>query len=133
MRRKLVSISLVAGSLLLMTTMTLVAHHSVSAEFDNNKPVEFTGGVVTVVEWTNPHIYTQVEVKGADGKVTMYRVEGNPPNSLFRSGWRKDSLKPGTIVSFKGIRAKNPASSNVNGSMTLPNGKVAWQGEAAAY
>src|SRR5262245_37788092 len=132
MRRKLFGIGLLVASLLLMT-MTLVAHHSVSAEFDPNKTVEFTGGVVKVVEWTNPHIYTQVEVKGADGKATMYRVEGNPPNSLFRSGWRKDSLKPGTIVSFKGIRAKNPASINVNGKMTLPDGKVAWQGENAAY
>jgi len=132
MSRKLFSVSLVAASLLLMT-MTLVAHHSVSAEFDNTKPLEFTGGKVTVVEWTNPHIYTQVEVKGADGKITTYRVEGGPPNSLFRSGWRKDSLKLGTIVSFKGTRAKNPASMNVNGAMTLPNGKVAWQGEASTY
>jgi hypothetical protein len=132
MRRKLFSISIVAASLLL-ATMTVVAHHSVSAEFDNNKPVEFTGGVVKAVEWTNPHIYTQVEVKGADGKMVVYRVEGGAPNAMFRNGWRKDSLKPGTIVSFKGIRAKNPASMNLNGRMTMPDGKVAWQGDPAAY
>ena len=132
MRRKLFSISIVAASLLL-ATMTVVAHHSVSAEFDNNKPVEFTGGVVKVVEWTNPHIYTQVEVKGADGKVVMYRVEGGAPNAMFRNGWRKDSLKPGTVVSFKGIRAKNPASMNLNGRMTMPDGKVAWQGQPPQY
>ena len=132
MRRKLFSISIVAASLLL-ATMTVVAHHSVSAEFDNNKPVEFTGGVVKAVEWTNPHIYTQVEVKGADGKVVVYRVEGGAPNAMFRNGWRKDSLKPGTVVSFKGIRAKNPTSMNVNGRMTTPDGKVAWQGPPPTY
>jgi len=118
---------------LLLTTITIVGHHSVSAEFDASKPLEFTGGVVKVIEWTNPHIYTQVEVKGADGKPVVYRVEGGPPNSMFRNGWRKDSVKVGTIVSFKGIRAKNPTSLNVNGKMTLPDGKVAWEGDPAAY
>jgi hypothetical protein len=130
MIRKLVQVSTITAGLFLATTA--FGHHSVSAEFDNTKPVEFTG-VVKVVEWTNPHIYTQVEVKGADGKVTMYRVEGTAPNALFRNGWKKDSVKPGTTVSFKGIRAKNPASNNVNGKMTLPDGKVAWQGGPATY
>jgi len=132
MRRKLVTVGIVAASLLL-ASMTLMAHHSVSAEFDNSKPIEFTGGVVKVIEWTNPHIYTQVEVKGADGKAVVYRVEGGAPNAMFRSGWRKDSVKPGTVVSFKGIRAKNPQSFNLNGRMTLPDGKVAWQGDPATY
>lgn len=127
MKRNLFSAFLV-GAGLVLATATVFAHHSVSAEFDANKPVEFSG-TVKVVEWVNPHIYTQVEVKAADGKVTVYRVEGGPPNPLFRNGWRKDSLKPGTTVAFKGTRAKNPESMNVNGRMTLSDGKVAWQGE----
>jgi hypothetical protein len=121
---------LVAGTLLLGAA-TAVAHHSVSAEFDPNKPIEFTG-TVKVVEWVNPHLYTQVEVKEADGKVITYRVEGGAPNGLFRNGWRKESIPPGTVVTFKGTRAKNPESMNVNGRMTLPDGKVAWQGEGPA-
>ena len=94
-----------------------LAHHSVSAEFDSSKPIEFTG-TVKKVEWTNPHIYTQIETKGPDGKVVVYRVEGGAPNSLYRQGWRKDTLKVGETVSVKGIRAKRDDSMNV-GSATI--------------
>lgn len=127
MERNLLSVLLV-GMGLLLATATVVAHHSVSAEFDTNKPIEFSG-TVKAIEWTNPHSYTHIEVKGADGTVTVYRVEAGAPNSLYRSGWRKESLKIGTPITFKGIRAKNPESRNVSGAMILPDGKRAWSGE----
>ena len=111
-----------------MEDLPVVAHHSRAAEYDTNKPIEFTGGVVKVVEWTNPHIWTQVEVTGSDGKVVIYRVESGAPNPTFRRGWRKDSVKPGTIVNFKGIQARNPASTNLNGEMKLPDGRIAFGG-----
>ena len=109
MRKSLFSL-MIAGSLLL--AIPLVAHHSISAEFDTSKPISFTG-TVKKVDWMNPHIYTHVEVKGADGKVVVYRVEGGPPNALFRNGWREDSLKIGETVSVEGVRAKSPTSMNV--------------------
>jgi hypothetical protein len=87
-------------------------HHSVAAEFDSIKPLSFTG-TIKKVEWTNPHIYTQVEVKNPDGTSVVYRVEGGAPNSLFRQGWRKDSLKVGETVTVTGLRAKNEQSMNV--------------------
>ena len=114
---------------LFLVTATLVAHHSVSGEFDGGKTIEFTG-TVKAVQWLNPHIYTQVEAKDAAGKVNLWRVEGGPPNALFRQGWRKDSLKPGTVVTFKGIRGRNPDSINLNGQLALPDGTKLWVGEA---
>lgn len=104
------------------------AHHSVSAEFDTSKPVSFTG-TVKKVEWTNPHIYTQVETKGPDGKIIVYRVEGGAPNSLYRSGWRKDTLKVGETVTVSGIRAKREDSFNVgNATITTSDGKRMFAG-----
>jgi len=100
-----------------------LAHHSVSAEFDQNKPVTFTG-TVSKIEWTNPHIYTHVEVKEPDGKVVEYRVEGGPPNALYRAGWRKDTLKIGDTVTVSGLRAKIATSTNIGvANITTADGK----------
>jgi hypothetical protein len=130
MRRSLLSVFLV-GAGLLMASAGVFAHHSVSGEFDGGKPIEFTG-TVKMVQWLNPHIYTQVETKDASGKAQLWRVEGGAPNSLFRQGWRKDSLKPGLVVTFKGIRGKNPESVNVNGQLSSRDGTKLWTGKGPA-
>jgi hypothetical protein len=99
------------------------AHHSISAEFDTNRPVTFTGKVVKV-EWMNPHIYTHVETTGDEGKSVVYKVEGGPPNSLFRQGWRRDTLKQGDVVTVSGVRAKVPTSMNIGvATITTADGK----------
>jgi DNA/RNA endonuclease YhcR with UshA esterase domain len=99
------------------------AHHSISAEFDQSRPVTFTG-VIKQVDWMNPHIYTHVEVKNPDGTATVYKVEGGPPNALFRQGWRKDTLKQGDTVTVTGIRAKSPTSMNIGvATITTSDGK----------
>jgi hypothetical protein len=87
MIRQLLMGTIAAGLVAALGT-PLVAHHSISAEFDTTKPITFTGKV-TKVEWMNPHIYTNIEAKDPDGKLVVYRVEGGPPNSLFRQGWRR--------------------------------------------
>src|SRR5262245_17786691 len=108
MRTSLVGF-LIAG--MLLVAVPLLAHHSIAAEFDTSKPISFTG-TVKKVDWMNPHIYTHVEVKQPDGKVIEYRVEGGPPNALYRSGWKPDALKPGETVKVTGIRAKSETSMN---------------------
>jgi len=109
------SIAALAAAALVAVTVPLAAHHSTTAEFDTNKPIKFTG-TVKAVEWMNPHIYTQIEVKD-NGKTLVYRVEGGPPNSLFRQGWRKDSLKIGETVTVSGIRAKSETSMNIGSAV----------------
>ena len=114
---------LLIGAAFLLAAVPAFAHHSIVAEFDPNQPIEFKGAVKKI-EWTNPHIYTSVETTGADGKTVVYRVEGGPPNALFRQGWRKDSLKVGDVVSVKGIRAKSATSFNVGqATITMSDGR----------
>ena len=113
---------LLISAALLLTAMPVFAHHSIVAEFNPDAPVTFKGAVKKV-EWTNPHIYTSVEVT-ADGKTTVYRVEGGPPNALFRQGWRKDSLKVGDVVTVSGIKAKSVTSMNIGqATITLADGR----------
>lgn len=115
--------TLIAGLMALMFVAPAVAHHSIAAEFDMNRPVTFSG-TVTKIEWTNPHIYTHVEVKEPDGKVVEYRVEGGPPNALYRAGWRKDTLKIGEKVTVSGLRAKIATSMNIGvATVTTADGK----------
>jgi len=117
MARKFLSLLLGVG--VLVSAVPVVAHHSVSAEFDTTKTIKFTGKV-TGINWGNPHIYTLVEAPDpATGKTVTFRVEGGPPNSLFRAGWRKDTLKVGETVTVTGNRAKNPESMNVGQATIL--------------
>ena len=111
--------SLFLGVGVLAAAVPMVAHHSVSAEFDTTKTITFKGPVKEI-NWGNPHIYTMVEAPDpASGKTVVFRVEGGPPNSLFRNGWRKDTLKIGEVVTVTGNRAKNPASMNVGQATIL--------------
>ena len=107
----------------------ILAHHSFAAQYDSNKPITFTG-TITKMQWQNPHIYFYVDVKDAGGKVTNYAVEGGPPNTLYRSGWRKDSLKIGETVTVDGSKARD-GSNLVNArSVVMANGKKVFAGSS---
>jgi hypothetical protein len=131
MARNLVALFILALFVVALEAPAL-AHHAVSAEFDRNKPVSFTG-TVKKVEWMNPHIYTHIEAKDPSGKTMVYEVEGGAPNALFRNGWRADTLKPGETVSVTGSRAKSEASMRVgNATILKADGTRVFGGPAAA-
>lgn len=115
--KKLILSGLVVAAML-VGVRTVSAHHSFAAEFDRNKPIKLEG-VVTKVEWTNPHVWVYVNVKGADGKVVNWGAEFGPPHGLQNSGWRRDTLKIGDVVTLNGSMAKNGTNRMNASTVTL--------------
>ena len=115
---------------LLLTARPMEAHHSFAAEFDLTKPVK-VHGVVTKIEWINPHSWIYLDVKGPDGKVTNWHFELGSPNALFRNGWKKDAIPVGLEVEVGGYRAKTGEAIANAVSLTLPNGKELLSGGSA--
>lgn len=112
---------------LLLAAAPLAAHHAFAAEFDVNQPVK-VHGKITKLEWVNPHAWLYVDVKDADGKVVNWHFELGPPNALFRLGWKKDSVAPGTEVDITGFRAKNGENVANGRAITLPDGREMFSG-----
>jgi hypothetical protein len=100
----------------------LAAHHSFAAEFDGSRPVTLKG-TVTKMEWTNPHAWLHVDVKGPDGKVVEWMIEGGAPNALLRRGWNRESVARGTAIVIQGFRARDGSNRASGGDVTLPDGK----------
>lgn len=102
--RKLGTIAALAGAL--GTSAHALAHHSFAAEFDGSKPIELRG-VVTKVEWTNPHVYFFIEVENDSGDYDEWALEMGSPNGLMRRGWTRDTMPIGTDVLIRGTRARD--------------------------
>ena len=113
---------------LIVSTGSLAAHHSFSAQYDRLKSHTITG-TVTKMEWQNPHIYFYVAVKDTAGKETVWAVEGQAPNGLYRQGWRRDSLKAGDTVTVEGWLARD-GSSLLNMAAVTVAGKQLFRGPA---
>jgi hypothetical protein len=116
-----------AGMMLAAAAAPVRAHHSFASEFDSKKPVKFTATVVKM-EWINPHSWMHIEVKKADGTVEAWMIEAGSPNSLFRRGINKNTVKPGMVVVVDGYQARD-GSRRANGrDVTLPEGKKLFLG-----
>ncbi len=112
---------------LLMAAAPAFAHHGFAAEFDQTRPLKLKG---TVAKWevSNPHSWIQMDVKGNDGKVVTWMIEGGSPNNLYRLGFTKDSLLPGSEILVDGYQAKDLSTRAVGKSVTFSDGRKLFLG-----
>ena len=115
------AVSLMAGG-------AVTAHHSFAAEYDSNKPITLAG-VVTKVEWMNPHVYFYLDVKDAGGASANWAVEGGAPNTLYRAGWRKESLKAGDHLTVHGYLSRDGGKLVNMRDAILPDGRNVLAGQ----
>jgi len=121
---------LAALGLALSPALVSHAHHSFSAEFDRDKPIELTG-TITKVEWTNPHARIYIDVKDeATGEVVNWDFELGPPNGLMRQGWNRNSLREGHVVKISGFLSKDQTHVANARQVFLPDGRQVLTGSS---
>jgi len=100
------SISILVVVFLAGAVASVSAHHSFGAQYDSDKPV-LLQGIVTRVDWTNPHARFYIDVEDATGEITNWNMELSSPNILKRNGWNRDSLEVGDVVAVQGSMARD--------------------------
>ncbi len=108
----------------------VLAHHAFAAELDSTKPIKFEKASVVKVEWINPHSWIHVDVTKPDGTKERWSIEAGTPNVLFRRGFTKEALLPGTVINIDGYQSKD-GSHRANGrDLTLPSGQTLFLGSS---
>ena len=129
MSKAAASICITIVLIALLATAQLLAHHAFSAEFDANRPVQLKG-TVTKMEWINPHAWIHIDVKMEDGEVEQWMIEGGTPNTLFRRGFTKQSLQPGTVIMVDGYQAKDGTQKANGRDLTFEDGRRLFMGSS---
>ena len=129
MSMKLTVVVMGVGLFFAGTAASLRAHHAFAAEFDAKKPVHFEG-TVTKMEWVNPHVWLHIDVKKPDGSVENWAFEAGTPNVLFRRGFTKQSLLPGTKVVVDGYQAKDGLKRANGRDLTFSDGRKMFLGSS---
>ena len=115
---------MIAASMVVLIAagVTVSAHHSFSAEFDGSKTVSIEGKVFKM-DFVNPHSWLYIDAVMPDGKTERWGVEGGSPNVMFRLGWSRDTLPPGTRVKVSGSPAKDGSKRMNSRGIEFPDGK----------
>ena len=113
----------------MVTAVPVTAHHAFAAEFDADSPVEFSGRV-SKVEWINPHVWIHVDVTRDDGTMEGWAFEAGTPNVLFRRGFTRESLLPGTDVRVDGYQAKDGTNRANGRDITFVDGTKMFLGSS---
>ena len=111
-----------AAAVMLLVEFPAYSHHAFSGEFDQSKPVTLEG-VVTRIDWENPHVYFYLDVTEPNGTVVNWKCETRGPHGLERQGWKRDSLKPGDKVIVQGSLARNGSHTADGRQVTLADGR----------
>ena len=130
MKKKLATLVMSAGGLLLAAIVQPVwAHHAFLAEFDPAKPIELRG-IVTKMEWINPHSWITIDVTRPDGVIETWEIEAGAPNAMFSRGFTRDSLPVGTQIVVRGYQARDGGRSANGRDVTLPDGQQLFLGSS---
>ena len=128
MRTRLAILAAAAG--LAFSALPAWAHHAFAAEFDINRPIKLRGTVVKM-DWINPHSWIHMDVKGPDGKVVTWMIEGGSPNVLLRLGFTKEDLPAGSEIVLEGFQAKDGSNRGVGKSLSFADGRKLFLGGSA--
>jgi hypothetical protein len=115
---KVLGAAITIGAVAMVAAMPLLAHHSDQAHYDERQPVKLMG-TVTKVQWANPHVQVNVDVKDSNGAVNNWLLELNSPNALMSQGWKVDSIKQGDVITAAGFRARDGSFAAIVRKVTL--------------
>ncbi len=111
----------------LASAAPVLAHHSLTAEFDTDRTVSLTG-TITAMKWTNPHAWLYIDVKDEKGQVRNWAIEFATPNQLYRRGWAREDLPAGAVVTVNGYPSRDKGLRVSSLEVKLPDGRTLFAG-----